>query len=84
MKATNTTTMSRQVKNYTVELTLSEHSARALVRARRDLKKSTLRRNLSAADADVINGLPMIIGSILEDAGRDTREVDFDSRTYND
>jgi len=84
MKATNVTPATSQVSDsrYTVELRLSEKSARAIIRARRDLRKATLRQDLSAADADVINGLSMIVGSILEDEGRNEREVDFDGRSY--
>ena len=85
MKAVNTTPATRQVSNsrYTSERTLSERSARASIRARRDLRKATTGNDLSNADTDVVNGLSMIIGSILEDEGRNEREVVFDDRSYD-
>jgi len=63
----------------TLEITAKE--ADAIVKARRDLRKDTLRQDLGDYETDVVNGLSMIIGSLIEDQ-RESRKEDFDSRSY--
>lgn len=84
MEAANVTTAASQVSEdrHTVTFKFSEPEAKALIRARRDLRKDTLRDNLNDADTDIVNGIVMLAGRVLEDDGRNESSVDFGSRSY--
>jgi len=82
MKVANKTAPVSQVHDeYKLVVKLSDREARALIRARRDLRKATIENDLrDRYDVDVVNGIIMLAGRVLEDAGRDVSSVDFDER----
>lgn len=81
MKGTNTTEATQAIQTQlSATLTVSQSEAKALIRARRDLRKATIAGDLDGKyDVDVINGVIMILGSLFEDPRTD-RDVDFDGR----
>lgn len=73
-------------RKFNVNLVLTVKDAEAIIRARRDVRKSTLKRDLGSrkrADlqaVDAVNGLIMLVARVLEDEGRDTSSENFDGR----
>ena len=73
-------------RKFKVELELTVKDAEAIIRARREVRKDTLKRDLGSrkrADlqaVDAVNGLIMLVARVLEDEGRDTTSENFDGR----
>ena len=86
MKVVNNTVVgSRQVgssRQYVLTVTLSEKEARAIIKGRRQLRKDDIRDSFDndSYAIDVVNGIVMLAGRVLEDEGRDESGVDFDGR----
>ena len=71
---------------FKVNFELTVKDAEALIRARRDVRKATLKRDLGSRkrsdlqQVDAVNGFIMLAGRVLEDEGRDSSEENFDGR----
>lgn len=73
-------------RKFDLKLQLTVKDAEAIIRARREVRKATLKRDLGSrkrADlqaVDAVNGLIMLVARVLEDEGRDTTSENFDGR----